>query len=131
MNDGKNLSNRRLVWRSSYPEKNMLHLLEPTGRGPSMDYSKLLNDITEGRSGDAPSDRSEFRLWRSDLFAVLRDYDEGIIEILRAERDGDRIAWVPEEPSDARDEMMEAPVGDPKDIGGQDGVLIFRSGSER
>jgi hypothetical protein len=59
------------------------------------------------------------------LFAVLRDDDECVLEILRAEREGDDIAWGPEGPSDIREEMMNASQGDSKDINARAGVIIL------
>lgn len=125
MTDSGNPSDRRLVWRTSYPERNLLHLLEAGKRGSSVHYKELLDRVLETRGFRDSRDRSEIWLRNNDLFAVLRDYDGNIVDILMAE--GNDIAWTSNVPDDVREDLMNTPPGDPKDIDGRDGVQVMKS----
>lgn len=114
MADSGNPSDHRLVWRSDFPEKNKLHLLEVEGRTSSMDCMKLLDGPLEARGFRDSRDRSELRVWRNDLFAVLRDVDNNVLDIMQAERNENGIAWTSGVPDDVRDGLMNAPAASPR-----------------
>jgi len=71
-------------------------------------------------------DTSELRLYRNDLFAVLREVVGGEpVAVLLAEWGEGRIAWPVQEPSPAVDEMLAREQNNLRDINGRDGSIVL------
>ena len=71
-------------------------------------------------------DTSELRLYRNDLFAVLREVVGGEpVAVLLAEWGEGRIAWPVQEPSPATDAMLGREQDDLADIDGGEGSIVL------
>ena len=71
-------------------------------------------------------DTSELRLYRNDLFAILREVIGGEpVAVLLAEWGEGRIAWPVQEPSPATDEMLSREQDDLADIDGDEGSIVL------